>query len=423
MPIFGGIRWFHMLNKNDSKTGLLDKYSKYELQSMFTVCGSMLDGKRVFTAFKCFQDYLIYIENIDDKYHCYYEVIFGEYACKPHFDIDMPSNDIVTLEYSDKCMKNVVSCIIECFLTLYKIKISPSKDIRIYSSHGPKKFSYHVIVNNYCHSNATQSKAFYTKVYELVDDEYKQSKFIDNSVYSSVQQFRLLGSRKLNSDRVKIFHDGWNFNGMTIKCEYSEKLDTIDDSENVVCKTHKKIVEMQESLIGFTCGCICVADVVNTRALKPMDINDNMVNKALKLCENAFKFNFEDTDAMYSFRSVNSGFITLKRNKPTYCNICSVIHDNENPFIVIVDNCAYFSCRRKEKHKEFLGYIKEIEPLEVVNKVDINDIMNSCSKMSIKGKKHKHYDCIDDKVIDRINNKLASSYIDNIGKRNWIMQT
>jgi len=77
------------------------------------------------------------------------------------------------------------------------------KDIILFQSHGDRKvkYSYHIYVDNYFHLNNTEAKIFYNMVFGLIPEQYHQ--FIDSSVYSKTQQFRLIGSQKEGSNRPK----------------------------------------------------------------------------------------------------------------------------------------------------------------------------------------------------------------------------
>lgn len=410
--------WFYSLNKIESKNGLLDRYSRSELNSLFTVCATKIDGGRLFGVFDSFIDYLLFVKKIEPKHRCYYEVLFGEFPCKPHFDIDIDKKNDIDIIYSENCITNIIDAICYTFKQKFQINLDIEKDIRIYSSHGINKFSYHIVVNNYYHTNANQSKAFFYSVIEKVDKKYV--KHMDDSVYSSTQQFRLLGCRKLNSDRIKTFETSWVYNNRKINCKYSEEIESAD---------HLEVVQMQESLVGYIIGCNCLPDIVDYNPSKHnvSEVNDIMVEKALKLCSENFGFTWNTPESPYAFRSVQNGYILLQRLKPSYCNICSVSHEHENPYLIVTDNCVFFSCRRKKEHREFLGYIKEDSP-SITEKsketVNIFESIDNCAKMSndtIKGnpRKIKHTDDIDQKTLDSINELLSKSYLDTMVKNSW----
>lgn len=78
------------------------------------------------------------------------------------------------------------------------------RDIRVYTSHGTGKASYHVILPNHYHCNHHEARRFHALVVSRMDPRY--AKYVDPKVYSSFQQFRALGSTKhgLVAPRTKV---------------------------------------------------------------------------------------------------------------------------------------------------------------------------------------------------------------------------
>jgi hypothetical protein len=85
------------------------------------------------------------------------------------------------------------------------------------TSHGPKKVSYHIIIHGFHVESARHAKYIATNVRkELTDYE---AGFVDLSIYSRFQQFRMLGSQKLGEDpgRPKVLQRTWNYQGRVIE--------------------------------------------------------------------------------------------------------------------------------------------------------------------------------------------------------------
>ena len=84
----------------------------------------------------------------------------------------------------------------------FNVIIDISTDILIFTSHNENKKSYHIIIDHYYHMNNLEAKAFYNEIISKISPNF--TKFIDHSVYSSIQQYRIVGSQKVNSNRPKI---------------------------------------------------------------------------------------------------------------------------------------------------------------------------------------------------------------------------
>jgi len=142
-------------------------------------------------------------------------------------------------------------------------QINVERDVCIYSSHGENKISYHVIVNHFYHSNHEQAKAFYYTIMKNLPKEYYDNNWIDHSVYSKTQQFRIYGSQKTGTKRTKIFHDEWLLNGKEIIHETDEDWEDLD---------MKFLINLDESLIG--------ARVSNATALPDYQVPEEFQKKS-----------------------------------------------------------------------------------------------------------------------------------------------
>ncbi len=169
---------------------------------------------------------------------------------------------------------------------------------------------------------------------------YYKKPYIDMSVYSPTQQFRLIGSRKYDSDRVKRMMDEWFYRGNLIKHKYSG---------NVSTNGKKFIIQMQETLIVIAnSGKILPAfgnktKIINKEYKKygEKNIDDKSVDEIESLIRSKL-------DGAFSISKVDDGLIHLKRNHESFCKLCGRVHENENSFITISDNGGvYWNCFRK----------------------------------------------------------------------------
>jgi len=129
--------------------------------------------------------------SMDNKTNHYYEVIDG--VQRLYMDIDIPNN---TRDFTEDVI-NVKDVIKSDY---------PNAIINIYSSHREKKQSFHIIVKNIYVYDNVQCKYRIQQIVDKCPDEIKQ--FIDMSIYSRYQLFRLMHSSKFDQHNTKILIEG-----------------------------------------------------------------------------------------------------------------------------------------------------------------------------------------------------------------------
>jgi len=356
-------RWYYRLfeNKERNQKGLFSFFPRNQLLDKLIVRLTFAEnGKRMFlyTFFKSYIDFAKFSFYFQDKDKCFYEIILGEKMQKPHFDIDIEKDaDINHQEIKDNLIDSIIKT-----LTEKNVILNLQKDLLVYSSHGFNKkniykYSYHIVVNNYCHLNNIEAKAFYEHVVENVKQEYK--KYIDKAVYSPTQNFRILGSRKYQSERVKKLEKNWTYHDKTIIHEYNE----IPED-----KKHEFIIQLEESIVTArkaNCNILPIFktedDTKNYTIIEENVSKDDAKNAFKKLAEKA---NVTPDDIRFPYRisGINGPIIMLKRTRPSKCKICNRVHEHENPYLIIVgeEKSVYFHCRRAATGKKlFIGKLNE----------------------------------------------------------------
>jgi hypothetical protein len=261
---------------------------------------------------------------------------------KPHFDIDISGDDI---QCHDKVFCDIIRSLIGCFNDHYGITLSPCRDILIYTSHGYNKRSYHIVVDNYAHSNNKEAEWLYKEVIKRID--YGYHRYIDGSVYHSLQQFRLLWSEKLGSGRPKIFQEEWYIDGNRIEYQYPEK-----DIEN---QQHKELLQLSSSLLSFTDGCVILPDKIHHTITTTT--TQTILPDIIPTIFNIIKEYTKSDDIPFKVRQINGNLIVLDRIRPSLCWSCGRRHDHENPYVKIDDDKIVFHCRRGKG--VVMGTIKE----------------------------------------------------------------
>lgn len=409
--IIHGKRWYFRLVRSDTynrSRALMDDYNLNQISHHLVVCFTpdklpgndkpfrTLQGEpvRIYGFFDSYIEFYEYLQNFVDNEKAFYEIIFGEFPQKPHFDIDINLDD-VNAKFPG-CDIDIISdelkdCVISACIELCKEQLCPidiERDILIYSSHtiDKKKRSLHIVITNKCHDDNKDSKAFYdavmTKVHNYTNNKYNLPgiNFIDKAVYSPRQQFRIVGSQKIGSNRPKIFYETFTYQGKKYKHIYPEDVSDIN---------LKKLTIIYESLIGFTSGCrllpsLAPLKVYNQNNLGSMpDIDQKTIDYCMTLLKQKMKL------CPFTIKEVKGHLILLKRHGPSYCPICHPNlfnkgyegkrdlenpHEKEHPYIYITNGKIYWDCRRSSSHKNkfLIGYL-DIPISDNFQEIDDND--------------------------------------------------
>ena len=312
----------------------------------------------IFAFFDSYLEFYDYMQLFNPEDRVFFEIIFGELPQKPHFDIDVNMADLNALFPGDDI--NVTAellreSVIRGCIEVLNNDFDLTRDLLQYSSHGTDKRSYHIVLNNKCHDGNKEAKAFYdavmAKVNSYTGGKYAGSNFVDPSVYSPRQQFRMVGSQKYGSGRPKIFYEIFEYQGQTYNHIYS------DDVDDLVMK---KLTIIYESMVSFTSGCVFLPSLVPPKPMNHLqlanmpDLDGIIVNLCMNMLQEKMK------PCPFTYREVKGHMILLRREAPSHCPICrkAEAHEKEHPFIFIIGGKVYWDCRRAgDKPKLFLGYL------------------------------------------------------------------
>lgn len=372
-------KWFYALVSNKSSLepnkrrtrALMDEFSLNTISQHLIICytpntirGAPYrkdngDPIHLFTYFDSYVDFYEYMHPFSDTERCFYEVIFGELPQKPHFDVDV-SLEAFTQSYPgadfDISCTTLRDAIIQgCIEVLHDlgVQVNIEYDVLIYTSHGSTKHSYHILINNKCHDGHKEAKAFYNLVMTKVTG-YTQGKYIeyiDPGVYSPRQQFRIMGSQKVGSGRVKEFVDKFLYRGT----EYTHKYCELHSTEQ-----ENNLTVLYESLVSFTSGCTTLPSLVPnpTNDIKYLQSQTNLTEQLVNQCFSMLEAHINTK--VFKVKEVQGSLILLKRLAPSPCPICDGrIHEHENPFMSVWNGKVYWNCRRAPDAKPLMvGYLE-----------------------------------------------------------------
>lgn len=370
-------RWYFRLVPRKAEErfrarGLLEDWNLNDISDRLVVCYMptrvpsktgrfcQKDGSlhHLFAVFDSYLEFYVYSQLFLPEDRSFFEIIVGEFSQKPHFDIDIKKEDF-ELRYPGEDFEKVATkirnlVIMGCLdvLSELKVEVDISKDVLIYNSHGAAKKSFHLVINNKCHENNREARAFYDAVVGKVASftEGKYTEFVDKAVYSPRQQFRIVYSRKPESDRVKKFQPEFTYKDVEYKHVFGEDVSDMN---------RLSLVITQESLVSFTAGCSFIPSLVqvverNFSNVVSVDLDEVMVSRCMKMLKEKLR-----NDCPFSLKEVNGHIISLKREAPSFCPICNRKHQGENPYMFVLNSKVYWDCRRSDgvAKKFFVGYI------------------------------------------------------------------
>lgn len=389
-----GKEWYFLLSPTPNERGLLNHH--YDLERHLVVCytPNKLPGKdqlyrtednklrHLFAYFDSYTEFYQYADQIPKQDHHFFEVIFGNIPQKPHFDIDIGNDDINVGEDIDQIAKILYQAVIQgCIEVLAEvnIKLNLKRDVLLYNSHGTAKRSFHLVITNWLHGDNKEAKAFYERVKAKVSilTNGKYLKFIDGAVYGSGQQFRLLGSQKIDSGRPKRFMELFEFNGEIIQHEYPE----------VVPESVKGMMQLYESLVSFISGSQLLPPfaseekIVDYSQFATINITESTINNCMNLMRQKInnQMNANSNKRIdycpFKFRGIKNNMILSERLRPSYCPLCNKCHDKQDPLMFILNGKVYWTCNRAKQYSNKsslqLGYLPN--NLKIYNTMEIVD--------------------------------------------------
>lgn len=319
------VKWYPFLNKSDKQN--LYKYEKLEKENLI-VCREL--EYRSYAKFKDYLEFKNFREKINYKEDCFYEIIREESTRKPYFDIDIEKN------------KETQNIHLELIRDLKKSILFLVQDaiILIYTSHRINKFSYHIVVANYYFSTHLETKNFFEAIKNNIDIKYHL--YLDESVYKTIQQFRILGSHKYLKDNKKI-------------------LDTDLSINLVIPERYKKFPKglvnfhLLNSLISNNTGCKYLDGYKLEPPIENFNIRGFSSTGDLEDVLNIFYSVFSADVFSYLNSQENNGnlLVAFRRLKESYCNECKRVHEHENPFVVVsgINRNIYYYCRRRKREE------------------------------------------------------------------------
>jgi len=354
--INGQIFYYYLKSKKGCKS-LSDDYTVSSLQDKIVICYEIEPQKRLYTVF----DNYIQFNKFRIKYeHKYFHEVIHDFYQKPRFDVEMSIGENKQFPHN---IKDVIENLIECIVIVLEeasVEISFERDLLLYESNGSNKKSIHIVINNWAHDDSVQAKGFYDRVTKIMNKEYVP--YIDNAVYSKLQNFRTLGSKKHETTRVKRFMKEF---------EYKDKIYTHEYEMDIIHNRQEKLFQLGESLITNTGNCIVLPDFSDLERdedggyIKHMnmsiELDSDKINKAYRFLVQYVRNTTSSGVIPFRIHEVIGSLILLHREHKSYCRVCKRSHEEENAYMYICGGgeSVYFNCRRN-KESVHLGDLLEV---------------------------------------------------------------
>ena len=342
--------WYFYLIKQKEGRYLMEEMTDDKMSQGIIVCLELENPKKCFSYFDSYVSLYKYIISLPDDYRCMYEVING--MQKIHYDIDISENQVPKnrdiKEFGDSIIEQLLKNIRSRIKSM-KPEFDIEKNLLVFSSHGinskgKNKYSVHIVVDGICFTDNRNTKAFY----DLTMYNISYKKLIDDSVYKTNQQFRLVGNHKFNDPRYK---------------EPSNHEIPEDDYE---AKLY-----FARTLVGWTHCCEILPNLIKSNKgtlynnEKLNDIPENVAEEAVE----KLKAHYEEFP--YKMTKIDGNKISLRRLFPSVCPVCPNTltvepHMNDNAFIKIENDNIIFTCWRNMGKKLHLGKISCESKAEII---------------------------------------------------------
>lgn len=316
---FDDYEWKHMLY---GQYGLFKEKEAFQgINNSFVVC---LQTKcRYFAAFPNCLDFasFLYHQVKQGMPAHYYEVIPGSKPVKMFFDID---GDIGGR--SEAIVADLLDSIEAVWPSIFPDSPFTTDEVRIYSSHGSDKKSWHIVFPEVICENIQTADWLAKQFVQHVNEDSLAS--IDLCVYKKTQQFRFLLCSKYATHRKKNIEPAWTygrFEGTHPLVRNKISVPTMLDEEWIIFQN----IFIESCITYVTKGKkVCLPREEIERIEKR---NYHFYN----LSNSDFLPDLEGLQPPDGFRieKCEGNQIFLIRVRPSFCDICQKVHEHENAYL------------------------------------------------------------------------------------------
>jgi len=339
-------QWYRYLIASEAhKKALNSSYSNETIYRSFIVAKD--DPYRSFSLFNNHVDYMNMFITVKKEESCFHEVMYKNCRIKMYFDIDISGDEIGRfIKEKDNFFDTFIDTLIKIYKNIYDIDLNIENDLIWLSSSRADKISFHLIIDNYALGNNQEA----SELFKLIRNETLMDTYIpwfDQGIYTTNKSLRMLGCTKHGISSSFSLYDV-TYKGKEIKG--FRIINRVDLAK-----------ALEKSLVTVIHHCKLLKSIVPEKKPKQfveVEISEEDVSKIMDLM--ATMGQCEVDKLPYSILKIESSQIILRRLRPSYCQMCSKVHDKENPYIfLVVDDFmykVYFNCRRNQKNL-YLGIV------------------------------------------------------------------
>ena len=295
------------------------KYPRMEMKGRFLIREERSDSQ-LFLALSSPDEYL----KLDKKADvCYHEIIFESWPRKIHLDIDNGKEvmDGDALPAYMHLIEGPLSRLVaDVFYDMYRDQFiidslaPPSVVITFSVNDKACKPGVHLIIRDYAIPNVHDLAIFMKCLKHRLSGEMLSLKLDEGVINEGIQNFRLVGSHKLNDDRFKIVYSGGT------------------DADTILTRNFKHI--MRPSFFN-TSHIKVVGNIISTITLEAKD-----ADAKCRACMS------EDEQKSFEMRDVIGNLVNYNRIAPCMCSICRRVHEKDNTlFFIVLPTMVLKKCR------------------------------------------------------------------------------
>ncbi len=267
-----------------------------------------------------------------------HEVVFGWQPQRIKFDIDASHDTLMQMRLNGNAQERiyhalnvVIDAILTAFYTTWMRDLSPTDIVYCRSvREGEPKYSYHLVLP-YAVADSGEATAFTQCVMSILPTEYH--KIVDTGVNKQLQCFRMVGSTKPGSSRVKTVLGGRN------------------REDTVITNTQQLelLPRIRAAGTGDITHCVNAVDSAAESAGAAGSAHSEDVMRAVQLvCE---KFGTQ-----HQFRRCVGNLLVFDRLTASYCDLCLREHAKDNTLIAFVwrkcgEVSVHYGCRHDQQRQ------------------------------------------------------------------------
>lgn len=340
------VTWRSFLVQNPEKTRSRDDmlYASHPELNDGVYVAMEHEGGRRYAFFKNHIKLYRHMQAIPPRQRAFHEVIPTGRQQKLRFDIDVALDAVGTPEsvailgsdalyphlpalerLGQVVLDRLIAGIRETLQSLGVDELDLSRHVMLFSSHGPTKRSYHLILVEWSVTSSRHAKAFYDLCMEK-SMTWGLSRFVDSGIYSPNHCLRLFHSYKFGTERLKTACLTPTFEGVRYRFELDRDW---WEGKSALAKGQ---LFLHYSLITDTTYCMRHLDI----PIPEDDPRPTITLDSEVLIEADRLFQAHPMSSSVEIRETKSSSISYSRIASGECDICNRTHDNDGLSILIV---------------------------------------------------------------------------------------